>query len=749
MRGGGKRDRVRGAVIALAGAALFAACGRTDTVDLATRLSEAQVWHETTRIDFGTPAARPHLLLGWGRDEEWEAGSMVWGLGTRSVLEFYVTRPRPFIMTLQCFPVPAPDEPPQAVRFAVNGTPIGTLALLDGLRVYRVPVPASVVREGVNRLELGYRHAKAASAVQRGEGDDPRTLAVAWSLLLFDGLADGAAPTATIDAAGNTLTLPSGSAVDFFVDAAPGTVLHFDAVRAADGGPARELEVAVERDGQLRRAYAVAAGPTPVPWQQSIDGNGPTQIHLRALGDSGDGGGVRIARPQMVVPRVAAPRCRASSRPPATAAAPVIVYLIDTLRADHLGAYGYARRTSPHLDAFAGDAVRFADAVAQASWTRPAVASVMTGLTPPHHGAMGGESILPSLPTLASLLAADGYDTAGFVTNSVVAAAYGFAHGFATYQLLAEQPIASTLGGQPSDVTQQSAAVMQDAALRWLDARRAGGPPFLYLHASDPHNPYLPPSPFREALAPDADLALGLPSVLWAVVSGSRVLSADEQRQMMALYDADIAFADEAFGRFVADLRARGLYDSALIVVVADHGEGFGEHGYYSHANSLYAELLHIPLLIKFPQQWRAGTVVGATAQQIDILPTVLDVLGIDAPPDLDGTSLLPALDCPDVPRPPAYSKVGEPSSFESLRVGRYKVIRAAAPEHDHSWLELYDVDADPQERRDLADEQPVRTGALLVHLTRFRGGAVAAPAPAITPDSALQERLRALGYLQ
>lgn len=747
MRRGARGGSSGGVVAFCVCAATLAACARSDRIDLAAQLPVAQVWHETRLVDFGTPAARSHLLLGWGRDETWDDGrSMLWALGTRSRLEFYVAAPRPLILTLQCGSVPDPDAPPQTIHFAVNGAPQGRLELLRGQRVYRVPIAGEALRAGVNTLELRYAYARQPIRLSPAS-DDGRPLSVAWSWMTFDGLVDGAAPTAAEGPDGGSLTLPSGSEVDFFVDLPDGATLGFDAVRPLAAADAADLVVSVERDGAAARQATVDVRATPAPWEQSLDAGGPTRIRLRATGAAGAPGGVVLVAPRLQVPRPAVRRCRAP-RPPATATTPVVLYVIDTLRADHLGCYGYDRPTSPHLDAFAADAVRFAYAVAQSPWTRPSMASIMTGLTPPRHNAIGAHGVLSPMPTLAGVLAARGYETAGFITNSVISAEYGLNQGFGSYVLLPEEPIPGELGGRPRQVMHQPAAALHAAALRWLDERRSTAPPFLYLHASDPHNPYLPPSPFREALAGDADLGLGLPHVLDGVVKGSRELTAEERRQMVALYDADIASVDDAFGRLVADLRARGLYDDALIVVVADHGEGFGEHDHYSHANSLYAELLHVPLLIKFPRRWRAGTVVGATAQQVDILPTILDALGVDPPAVLDGTSLLPALDCPDAPRPPAYSTLGKPSTIASLLVGRYKLIYSIVAERPDPPLSLYDIAADPRETHDLADDQPVRAGALFARLPAFRDAVAVGAEQTLVPDGALEERMRALGYL-
>jgi arylsulfatase A-like enzyme len=206
---------------------------------------------------------------------------------------------------------------------------------------------------------------------------------------------------------------------------------------------------------------------------------------------------------------------------------------------------------------------------------------------------------------------------------------------------------------------------------------------------------------------------------------------------------------DDGFGALVADLRRRGIYDRALIVVTADHGEGFGSHDYYEHVRSLYAELIHVPLLVKFPQQWHAGTVVAAAARQVDILPTVLDALGAAPPPDIDGTSLLPALSCPDAPAPPAYSAVGGleiTPQIESLIVGRHKLIHSTRTERARPRLELYDLAADPDEQHDLAPTQPVLAGYLFSRLAPYHAASSAGPAQTVKPDAAIAERMRALG---
>lgn len=731
----------------------LAACGRDERLELTAQMPLATLWRETASIDLGTAAARPHLLLGWDIDENWHGTSMVWAQDERSLLSFYVATPRPLTLRMRGGPLVGPDVPQQTVDVAVNGTAIGQWQLAAGQHDYALPIPASALRPRENVLELRYAYARRPSNLQRGS-TDTRRLAVAWDWLTFDGLDERPAPAvqAAAGADAPALTLPVGTEVGFFFDLPDGATLQFDAVTPLPTGAngAAALEVLAERDGQAPTVLTVAAASPPAAWQTTLPGGGPTRIGLRAVG-AADAAGVAVVAPRLLVRRRAAAACDAA-RPPAADAVPVLLYVVDTLRADHLGSYGYGRPTSPHLDAFAADAVRFANGVAQSSWTRPSVASIMTGLNPPRHGATGLHSVLPPLPTLAGLLAEAGYDTAGRITNSLLDAHFGFAQGFASYQTLSEIPIAAELGARPNDFIQQTAADVLAAARPWLDSRDAGRPPFLYLHVTDPHNPYLPPSPFREALAADADLQLGLPLVLQDIVAGRLPVADAARRQLIDLYDADIASMDDGFGALVAELRARGLYDRALIVVTADHGEAFGSHGYYEHMRSLYAEMVHVPLLVKFPQQWRAGSVVSAPARQVDILPTVLDVLGIDPPAGLDGSSLLPALSCPDAPRPPAYVAVGGSDlnpKIDALVAGRHKLIHTTRSERAHPRLELYDLVDDPGEQRDLAPAQPVLAGYLFSRLPEYRDAPAAGAAVTVTPDAALEERMRALGYLK
>ena len=262
-----------------------------------------------------------------------------------------------------------------------------------------------------------------------------------------------------------------------------------------------------------------------------------------------------------------------------------IIYLVDTLRADHTGVYGYSRRTTPELDAFAKDAVVFDAAVAHASWTKPSVASILTSQLPARHRAVQLRDALdPSNVTIAERLDQRGWATGAAIANSVIYGAESeFDRGFDVFAgLHGEEDRRSKLVG---------ADVVVDSALAFLRSRR-GLPTFLYVHTMDPHVPYEPPPPFDRMFEPFP--AEGHP----ARDPRTDFREPLDRERMVAQYDGDIAFGDREFGRFVRELKAAGLYEDALIVFLSDHGEEFLDHGLWLHGRSLFDELIRVPLVV-------------------------------------------------------------------------------------------------------------------------------------------------------
>ncbi len=380
----------------------------------------------------------------------------------------------------------------------------------------------------------------------------------------------------------------------------------------------------------------------------------------------------------------------AAAKPPPN----VLIYLIDTLRRDHLHCYGYDRRTSPHLDALAQEGVLFTNLMPQSSWTKPSVASLFTSTYPNVHGAQDRPDVMrEGLPDMAAAFARHGYETHGFITNPNILPLWGFGDGFFRY-----------VDVESSDRVNADDAKVVDKAVAALDAA-AGRPWFFYVHTMGPHEPYDPPggSPFMAPSYEEHGIFR-------------------ERRKEIDLYDGEIRYSDEQFGRFVAALKAHNLYENTLIVVLSDHGEEFWEHGGESHGKTLYEEVLAVPLIIKLPGGAHAGTRREALVELLDIGPTLLDLLGLPREERFQGRSIRDIIETGADPRRTGYaSLVNLAYSIRAARRGPMKYIRDLAG----GWERWYDLESDPGERH--PHKSPPPNGeSLRTHTARvaMRGGA-------------------------
>jgi arylsulfatase A-like enzyme len=368
-----------------------------------------------------------------------------------------------------------------------------------------------------------------------------------------------------------------------------------------------------------------------------------------------------------------------------------IVYLVDTLRADHTTPYGYPRDTTPELMAFSKDAVVFETAVSQASWTKPSTASIFTSMLPGRHRAVQLRDPLDlGQVTMAEMLQARGFATGAAIANSVIySEGTNFEQGFDFYAGL------HGAGDRPSKIVEAAGVV--DEALHWLKAR-SGFPTFFYVHTMDPHVPYTPPAPFDMKFEPHP-----VPGRPTADPRFDAKEPADRDR-LMAQYDGEIAYGDQEFGRFVRELKARGLYDRALIVFTADHGEEFEDHGQWLHGRSVFDELIRVPMIVKLPGGAHAGKRVKQQVQSMDILPTVLQALGLPVPPSpvITGHPLQAVIEG-GAPEPPAVSEISHRGYVaHGMRTGRDKFIRRFSPQDDELYFDLV---ADPKETTNRIDQ--------------------------------------------
>lgn len=402
--------------------------------------------------------------------------------------------------------------------------------------------------------------------------------------------------------------------------------------------------------------------------------------------------------------------CSSETAAPVPAAAPdvpVFVISIDTLRSDRVGAYGYAEETTPAIDAFRKDAVLFESAWSPIPLTLPSHATLFTGLYPYAHGVRDnlGYRIPEDPASLPAVLSSRGYETGAAVSSYVLRADTGMSRGFGTYDDFMTYTAHEAINSwqRPGDVS-------REMLVQWLSGTRAKKV-FGFLHLYEPHSPYTPPEPFASRFEDP--------------------------------YDGEVAAADAVVGAFLDDLRAKGLYDDAIIVILSDHGEGLGDHGESGHGVFLYRESIQIPLLVKFPRGERAGESVAAPVSIADVMPTVLARLGAPVPTGIHGIDLSGTSAVPDGRR--VYSE----SYYPRIQYGWHELVSLVDGKHhyiDAPKVELYDLVADPAEKTNLAD-----ANRRLVAERRDEVRTIQSRHPFRLPSVADPEdvaKLAALGYL-
>lgn len=415
----------------------------------------------------------------------------------------------------------------------------------------------------------------------------------------------------------------------------------------------------------------------------------------------------------------------------------VLLVTIDTLRADHLSLYGYERPTTPFLEALAVDAVRFDRAYSTSSWTAPAMVSLFSGVHPDAHRVVHGtaqpdgvtlQEVIPEAAVLWTEVLSDaGYRSFAVTTNFHLASELGFGQGFERFWN----------GGWDASAEQVNQRVAS-----WLGEIREARPYFLWVHYLDPHLPYTPREPWISAY--DPGYASRGPRV--APDALDRELRALQIRRdspelayLTAAYDAEINYTDAALRELFAWLQPS---PRDLVVIASDHGEELLDHGRFGHKLTLFEESTRIPLLMLLPGRAAAGRVVSAPVSLVDVLPTVLDYLGLPAPAGIQGRSLRTLIDTRQTLDRDAHSSL---ANQRAIRRGRWKLIRSGARSR------LFDLDRDPREHHDVAAEQPEVVRELDAAVMEFAQRAGRRPWKvrfrATSEDEA--EQLRALGYLE
>ena len=441
----------------------------------------------------------------------------------------------------------------------------------------------------------------------------------------------------------------------------------------------------------------------------------------------------------------------------------VLVISIDTLRADHLGSYGYGRDTSPHVDALADEGVLFEQHISSSSWTLPAHTALFTGVSDSVHGCVEalGTSLSPAFTTLAERFQEAGYPTGGFYAGPYLHAAFGLGQGFDVYRYCATNT--GDLDQDSSDDWAMDPDVMRashegitnpsvyDTARAWMEERR-DEPFFCFVHLWDAHFDFVPPEPYDTMFDPGYTGSITGEGFFFNGDARTGNLDQRDRDHLVALYDGEIRWTDSFVGKLMADLEAWGIADDTIVVVTSDHGTEFWEHGSIAHRTTLFDEQVHIPLVLRYPGRLPEGRRVRAQTRMIDVAPTVLELADLPNLPDPMGESLVGMAEegAGDAGRLALSELYSVGSSLQAVRGGDGKYL--VDLENDRSFF--FDLEADPRESRPVMDlagpaAQEARKRyeevmqAIAEHLARRPGGPEAMEIPA-----GVSEALQGLGYV-
>ncbi len=567
---------------------------------------------------------------------------------------------------------------------------------------------------------------------------------VSLASLLTDARQAGSGPlpigvvAASGDTAQQTVVLQAGAAFEVGLHLEAGAVLEIGNVSLRGAVP--HLSVRIQHAGErepteLRLSASQEA--TVVPLAEAA---GPTLLALEVPVQPGAAGHVVLRDASVrgvVAPElpVSSPYGAQSSGDADTARAlpHVVVYLIDTLRADRLGVYGADDGLTPHMDAFARGATVFAQAASQSSWTRASVATLFTGLYPHEHGTnRRAQALAQEHLTLAEALREAGYETAAFLTNPNVTPEFGMTQGFdhVWFELEANSDV---VGARVEE---------------YLDGRGDSDRPLLlYVHTIDPHAPYDPPEEWRArfASAVTAEAAERSLRTLFDLQAGRAEPSDELQADLEALYDAEVAFNDASFGALLARLESV-LGANLVVALVSDHGEEFAEHGGWQHGRTLLEESVHVPMMLRLPKGLGVAPParVEGPSEHLDLVRLLQ--AAVFAPRRLE--EHFAQLQAPDRLVATYLHLDGRPRF--ALRTGNDKVVfRAAGGRLDRD--RLFDLGTDPREAANLALERPVRLALLRTWAQRHLREGLARreiAAPDVEIDETMRRNLEALGYL-
>lgn len=706
---------------------------------------------ETDLLDFSSTGSLKHLRKGWSKRE----GDFIWALGLTSTLDFNsFDNFQDKKIKITCAPLVTPEFKNQKIRISLNNEYITTISLKKELHAYTSMFPASKLCMGINKLRFDYDYSTKIP------GPDKRSMSVRFESITFENNHKSRKEYLILKKNGSLKQYPGSSFTYANRFNRPARIIIDYKAR---GNIEPILQVSIQGHTSFQRTLPF--NKSHVEYDISLSDNALVRMEFFLSGDKQKGSMLwkRIAlcaqevaadktkNAEVLYSAVADYEFERANKPD------IVIYVIDALRSDHLGCYGYERNTTPNIDAFARENTLFFNAFANASWTRASGATILTGLLPKNHKAMARDSVLPAdFITLAETLKEQGYYTVGFNTNGNVGRMFGFAQGFDEFVSL------------PENLERESIHVRSDVLnekifefLNGFTRRPKKQPLFLWIWSSDPHDPYTPHSSVSSYFDIDKyehlDPKFRLLSEFTKKVKENQFAwpSQSAVNYLKTLYDQEILFNDISFGKLIERLKKAELYKDSVLILTADHGQEFREHNWFGHGKTLFNEQVKIPLIIK-AGDIRKGK-IGINVQHADLYPTVLDILKIPLPYNIDGTSLLGNIDF--LNRPIFAEQKLDGHDLRSLLVGDVKFIHNLnnvsylhKARHENIFYEMFNLRKDPEEENNVVDTERISSAyfkqrlAFEYSLLR-RMFDVESERTDIPPE--LEEKLRALGYIK
>lgn len=726
--------------------------------DLTQLFPLAEVSAETRVIDFGTLSAEENLLQGWSGFEQNKSLSYIWSDGPASSVRIFLSYPRDTLLSIRCWPFGFQGAPQQTISIFVNGKFLESRTLTPEPNVYPIRLPARFLKKGDNLLKFQYGYSRQPLSVAP-KSDDRRFLAVGWDYLRIDSALSGK-PSVKKASTDPVLLLPSNSYVTYYLQIPNGSVLTAEKVVA--NSPHNKnvtLKILLTGQSNLRKEFTLQVSsedPRSMEWE--IPDRSEKRVSLTVMAVSDDPASLEASL-ELIRPVIRGPKPEAVKEKPSKTIARlqslkrrvnIIVYLLDALRADHLGVYGYQKPTSPNMDQLAKEGILFENAFAQAPYTLASVVSIFTSKYPTFINQSG--KLIGEYWTLAEVLKASGYQTLALSASPYVSKVYGTTQGFDDYQNVTVTP---NLNDSASKISKELFPVLKRFS-------RSSDPFFMYIHSVNPHSPYRPPDPYFDAFRNPKQKPIDTSNENLADIRDGKVTAPTQFKDdIEAQYDGNILFGDSEIGNFMRMIRELGLAENTVVIITSDHGEEFFDHGGILHGGQLFDEMIRAPLIVWSPTIFSQPKRISTNVELIDLMPTIIDFALIRESyivPEMQGRSLVSLIEGETPQNDTVHSYDPEINAL-AVRDSEWKYIYSPkgmgygiGKSDTVDWL--FNMKKDVRERQNKAAESVEFTGKLrgealswLKHEKKKKSESGEEPLQ-IGMDEATKEQLRTLGYV-